>query len=179
MGLSRLFRHLYGIGFRPVDVAPGEVWHPDVRKVEVVDEDAGVIGWIYMDLFARPGKPSGAAHYTVRCSRRVDDDGADEDEVALARSLRFGSDSESESESEPESVDLDTADMHVQTSLEFDSTHLRRIRGKEGLYQLPVVVLVCEFTPPSARRGAAPLEWHEVQTLFHEMGHAMHCMYLF
>lgn len=158
MGLSRLFRHLYGISFRPVDIAPGEVWHPDVRKVEVVDEEAGVIGWIYMDLFARSGKPNGAAHYTVRCSRRVDDDNVDADQDALARNL--GSDSDSA--------------MYVQSSLEFDS---RRIRGRDGLYQLPVVVLVCEFTPPSARRGAAPLEWHEVQTLFHEMGHAMHCKY--
>src|ERR1700753_538717 len=74
MGLSRLFRHLYGISLRPVGVTSGEVWHSDVTKLEVVDEQKGVIGWIYADLFARRGKLSGAAHYTVRCSRRTDDD---------------------------------------------------------------------------------------------------------
>ena len=74
MALSRLFKHLYGITLRPADTLPGEVWHPDVRKLEVIDEDAGLIGWIYADLFARAGKASGAAHYTVRCSRRTDDD---------------------------------------------------------------------------------------------------------
>ncbi|KAG6333072.1 hypothetical protein ID866_6023 [Astraeus odoratus] len=74
MGLSRLFKHLYGVSLRSAEVLPGEVWHPDVHKLEVVDEDHGVIGWIYADLFARTGKASGAAHYTasryrgVRCS---------------------------------------------------------------------------------------------------------------
>ena len=50
------------------------------------------------------------------------------------------------------------------------------IEGKElpgGKYQRPTVALVCNFPPPSS--GAPSLLAHqEVETLFHEFGHAMH-----
>jgi intermediate peptidase len=147
MALSRLFQHLYGVSFRPADVAPGEVWHPSVRKLEVVDEEAGVIGWVYADLFARRGKASGAAHYTVRCSRRVDDD----------------------------DVHGDAEPAHPLVA-DFGRTLRRQVRGQDGVFQLPVVVVLCEFSRPSMSNGAAVMEWHEVTTLFHEMGHVMHCM---
>lgn len=151
MGLSRLFQHLYGISLRPADATSGEVWHPDVHKLEVVDEEKGIIGWIYADLFARPGKASGAAHYTVRCSRRTDDD----DEVA---------------DGVPEG-----AELRIQESQEFEAIKRHRLPGQDGVYQLPLVVLLCEFARPTLTRGPTVLEWHEVLTLFHEMGHAMHC----
>ncbi|CAL1695003.1 unnamed protein product [Somion occarium] len=155
MGLSRLFRNLYGVTLRLSDVASGEVWHSDVRKLEVVDEKDGTLGWIYADLFARRGKPSGAAHYTVRCSRRTDDD----DEAGDNAFIR------------------NDGDRHaVEIARSFDSAHRARIPGQEGMYQPPVVVLVCEFTRPSPRSGPTILAWHEVLTLFHEMGHAMHSM---
>ncbi|EKM48046.1 uncharacterized protein PHACADRAFT_214974, partial [Phanerochaete carnosa HHB-10118-sp] len=127
MGLSRLFRNLYGITLRLTKVTPGEVWHPDVRKLEVVDEKSGVIGWIYADLFARQGKPSGAAHYTVRCSRRTDDDDAhhDLDDAWDEGALRA-----------------------IQLSDKFENAHRAKIPGSEGVFQLPVVVLLCEFTRP-------------------------------
>ncbi|TDL28302.1 mitochondrial intermediate peptidase [Rickenella mellea] len=152
MALSRLFSRLYGITFRPVEVAAGETWHSDVRKLEVVDEDAGVIGWIYADIFTRRGKASGAAHYTVRCSRRTDDDDENVD-------LQY----------------LSEIDDTVQQSLAFSRAHRTRFRGREGEHQLPVVVLLCDFSSPT-RSGPIALDWSEVQTLFHEMGHAMHSM---
>ncbi|KLO20646.1 mitochondrial intermediate peptidase [Schizopora paradoxa] len=153
MALSRLFKHLYGITLRPVDMGSGEVWHHDIRKLEVVDESLGVIGLIYADLFARRGKASGAAHYTVRCSRRTDDDDPQSDYIPA-----------------------EYVDESVRMSQRFEQEGRSRLRGQSAEFQLPVVVLLCEFTPPSATSGAAPLEWHEVQTLFHEMGHAMHSM---
>ncbi|TCD62980.1 Mitochondrial intermediate peptidase [Steccherinum ochraceum] len=156
MGLSRLFRNLYGISLRPVDVAPGEIWHSDVRKLEVVDEETGTLGWIYADLFHRRGKPGGAAHYTVRCSRRTDDDDEGGD-------IQFYNESERDQET-------------VRISKEFDFAHRTRIPGQDGVFQLPVVVLLCEFARPTASRGPTTLSWHEVLTLFHEMGHAMHSM---
>ncbi|KAL0579465.1 Mitochondrial intermediate peptidase [Marasmius crinis-equi] len=149
MGLSRLFKHLYGISLRPVHPQAGEVWHSNVHKLEVVDEEKGVIGWIYADLFARRGKASGAAHYTVRCSRRTDDD---------------------------DEMNDGPLGEEVRESLEFEAMRRHRVPGQEGVYQLPLVVLLCEFARPSASRGATVLEWHEVNTLFHEMGHAMHSM---
>jgi intermediate peptidase len=152
MGLSRLFRHLYGISLRPADVAPGEVWETDVHKLEVVHEDEGVIGWIYADLFVRTGKASGAAHYTVRCSRRTDgDDNASDLAVTNGE------------------------EGYVRYSQAFEAMKRHRIRGQEGIYQLPLVVLLCEFGDARHRQRPTVLEWHEVMTLFHEMGHAMHC----
>ncbi|KAL4070621.1 mitochondrial intermediate peptidase [Scleroderma citrinum] len=152
MGLSRLFKHLYGIWLRPAEAISGEVWHPDVRKMEVVDEVHGVIGWIYADLFARNGKACGAAHYTIRCSRRTDDD--------------------------DEAGDFSVADTKelIAASQSFEAVKRHGLHGVQGVYQLPLVVLLCEFARPTIARGPTVLEWHEVQTLFHEMGHAMHSM---
>ncbi|KAG6910537.1 Mitochondrial intermediate peptidase [Tephrocybe rancida] len=152
MGLSRLFQHLYGISLRPADASSGEVWHPDVHKLEVVDEEKGVIGWIYADLFARRGKPSGAAHYTVRCSRRTDDD------------------------DEASDGDMEGQEHRIVESQHFEAIKRHRLPGHDGVYQLPLVVLLCWFMRPSITRGPTVLEWHEVTTLFHEMGHAMHSM---
>lgn len=155
MGLSRLFKHLYGITLRPTDAQSGEVWHTDVQKLEVIDEDKGLIGWIYADLFARYGKASGAAHYTVRCSRRTDFD----DERA---------DGTEEGHEEL-----------IKRSLDFENSKRHKLPNQDGVYQLPLVVLLCEFARPSLSKGPTVLEWHEVTTLFHEMGHAMHCEQLF
>ncbi|TBU63774.1 mitochondrial intermediate peptidase [Dichomitus squalens] len=154
MALSRLFQALYGVSLRLSEVAPGEVWHTDVRKLEVVDEERGVLGWIYADLFSRAGKPGGAAHYTVRCSRRTDDDDREND--------------------------LKYADEHdraaVRLSQDFEIGRHTPLPCQNRTYQLPLVVLLCEFARPSVRGGPTVLEWHEILTLFHEMGHAMHSM---
>lgn len=154
-GLSRLFYLLYGIHFRAAPLQPGEAWCADVLKLEVVDEtEGGVIGTIYCDLYARPGKPPSAAHYTVRCSRRVDEDDPQGD-LALGYSADL-----------PRDIDLSNLlGVHGVSS-----------PGRAGRFQLPVVVLMTDFQWPSAAQGGAPLlRWHEVETLFHEMGHAIHC----
>ncbi|PPQ67160.1 hypothetical protein CVT25_005761 [Psilocybe cyanescens] len=152
MGLSRLFQHLYGISLRPADSTSGEVWHSDVHKLEVVDQDNGVIGWIFADLFARRGKPNGAAHYTVRCSRRTDDDDEHRDGT------------------------VEGAELRIKESEDFEAVKRHRLPNQEGVFQLPLVVLLCEFPRPSITKGPTILDWHEVLTLFHEMGHAMHSM---
>ncbi|PWY98831.1 mitochondrial intermediate peptidase [Testicularia cyperi] len=182
-GLSRLFSSLYGIRFRASTLAPGEVWSDgpgDVMKVEVLDarEGAkggsdgaaeGLIGTIYADLWGRDGKPGGAAHYTVRCSRRVDKD----DE---AGDFEFGR-AEDGSRVRPE---------HLGTQAQGFGNPLQaptfQQRDRAGSYQLPVVVLMCDFSRPGNALGASGgtgpclLAWHEVETLFHEMGHAVHSM---
>jgi intermediate peptidase len=147
-GLSKLFSHLYGIKFVPGTVQAGEVWHDEVQKLDVVDEGDGLIGTIYCDFYGRQGKQLNAAHYTVRCSRRVDDDDEEHD-IAPGMALREG-------------IELAVADPGVS------------MIGKEGRFQLPLAVLSCGFSRPAGGKPAL-LSWVEVETLFHEMGHAMHC----
>ena len=151
LGLSKLFSRLYGISFKPAPVAPGEVWHPSVRRLNVIDETEGEIGVIYCDLFSREGKTSSAAHFTVRCSRRVDDDDVQGDGLEYGWAAGLGDGLESEGAA---------------------------IRGKEGRYQLPIIVLCTDFGTPS-RDAPALLTWNDFETLFHEMGHAIHCEYLY
>ena len=143
-GLSRLFSQLFGIYFRPVQTSPSEVWTKDVLKLQVIDEDAGgPVGNIYADLWSRPGKPMGAAHFTVRCSRRVDLD--------------------------------DTPGATSDPATSPFTGDLARTQDREGLYQQPIVALLCDFRKPSVAEGATFLQWSEVETLVHEMGHAIHC----
>ncbi|EPQ30677.1 uncharacterized protein PFL1_01578 [Pseudozyma flocculosa PF-1] len=182
-GLSRLFSALYGIRLRAAPVAPGEVWSEgsgDVMKVEVLDEregakagaggstgstaPEGLVGTIYADLWSREGKPGGAAHYTVRCSRRVDLD----DEAGDFEHGR----SESGGRVHPTDLGGDGGignPLHVPTSFQ---------RDRPGRFQHPVVVLMCDFPRPNGSSQTSPclLGWHEVETLFHEMGHAIHSM---
>jgi intermediate peptidase len=138
-GLSLLFQRLYGIRLEPVTASNSEVWHPDVRKLHVIHETDGLIGTVYCDLFQRPtgqgSKFDNPAHFTVRCSRRVDND-YDEG---------------------PGFFPVDTMQRNEKT------------------FQLPIVVLVCGFRRPSALVGPTTLSLSNLETLFHEMGHAMHC----
>ncbi|MFV0301318.1 MAG: M3 family metallopeptidase [Paracoccus sp. (in: a-proteobacteria)] len=43
-----------------------------------------------------------------------------------------------------------------------------------GAGQRPIVVNVCNFTPPDATGEPAFLSWDDARTLFHEFGHALH-----
>lgn len=151
--LSRLFTHLYGLQLQPREVSRGEVWHQDVQRLDVVDENGGVVGVIYVDLWMRKGKHSGAAHYTVRCSRRIDDDDDDIDfEVSpIGSQLRHSGRADIMQPREP------------------------ILHAAHKTFQLPIAALVCEFVPPGKSALSTGLTWHEVKTLFHEMGHAIHC----
>ncbi|KAG1752832.1 peptidase M3A/M3B [Suillus lakei] len=82
-------------------------------------------------LFARSGKSRGAAHYTVRCSRWMDND----DEAGGLR--------------------IPGTDEFIGPCIESEATKRHRLRGEHGEFQLPLVVLLCDFVPLS--------------TLFHEM----------
>lgn len=157
-GLSKLFERLYGLRFRAAQTQHGEVWAPDVHRIEVVNEDNEAVGTVYADLYAREEKPPSAAHYTVRCSRRTDADD-------LHGDFQFGA--------LPDGTRLSERDYAEEARpLEAESFP---VRGKEGKYQLPTVVLLCDFVRPSSETGPSLLNWAEVETLFHEMGHALHC----
>ncbi|WVO12970.1 mitochondrial intermediate peptidase 1 [Cryptococcus depauperatus] len=148
-GLSHILSKLYGISFQPVSVQNGEVWHPSVRRLDVIGESGKAIGVIYCDLFSREGKPaSGAAHFTVRCSKRVDDDDFAGDGLPEGWDEKYGKGMETEGE---------------------------ELEGRKGKYQLPVVVLTTDVGTVSEGNPAL-LGWNDLETLFHEMGHAIHSM---
>ncbi|HZZ20319.1 MAG TPA: M3 family metallopeptidase, partial [Opitutaceae bacterium] len=45
----------------------------------------------------------------------------------------------------------------------------------DGIYQRPVVCLICNFPPPS-KDTPSLMDLHEVTTIFHEFGHGMHAI---
>lgn len=57
-----------------------------------------------------------------------------------------------------------------------NSREVRDAAGQPVSYQKPMVVLTCSFLPPSGTRPTL-LSLAEVETLFHEMGHALHSMF--
>lgn len=68
-GLSAVVRAIFGVSMRAVPQSDcvGELWHPDVQKVELLHEVDGVIGYMFLDLFSRDDKYGHAAHFNVRC----------------------------------------------------------------------------------------------------------------
>ena len=60
--------------FIPLKTLPGEVWHPEVIKLQVWDtkknESAGII---FCDLFPRAEKADHSCHYTIQCSKQLPD----------------------------------------------------------------------------------------------------------
>ncbi|KAI4216827.1 MAG: hypothetical protein LQ351_000776 [Letrouitia transgressa] len=148
-GLSRLFSHLYGVRLVPSETAPGETWDPDVRRLDVYDEKEGHIAVLYCDLFARDGKNHNPAHFTLRCSRRISPA-----EIA-------------------EAAQANPALDPIQAATDGMSTARRSPQG--DIYQLPAIALICDFdATPSRPQEPTLLSFRDVQTLFHEMGHAIH-----
>lgn len=146
-GLSRLFSRLYGVRFVPHETSPGETWNPDVRRLDVLDESEGHIAVLYCDLFARRGKNSNPTHFTLRCSRQITPT-----EITEVESLF------------PDLEPRSAANDGMATSLSPAGT----------LRQLPTIAIICDFQPPEDPSDPTLLSFREVQTLFHEMGHAIH-----
>ena len=147
-GLSRLFTNLYGVRFVPRETVSGETWNPDVRRLDVVDENEGHIAVVYCDLFARVGKNPNPAHFTLRCSREI-----------------TGPEVEEAAQFSPEADPILAANDGMAVSCS-------PITGK--LHQLPIIALICDFSAPSSLQSPTLLSFRDVQTLFHEMGHAIH-----
>ncbi|OWB64055.1 hypothetical protein B5S29_g5087 [[Candida] boidinii] len=171
-GLSNIFKNIYGIEFKPVKAKFGEIWSNDVRKFEVISEDEGLIGIIYLDLFYRENKTLNPAHFTVCCSRKI----------------------------YPEEEEIQSND-EFKLSKKTLLTNKSPITGE--LFQLPVISLVCNFQPESIKNSSNStntttnifnnlknqvisnsnlnskktlLSLSQTETLFHEMGHALHSM---
>ncbi|XP_040835813.1 mitochondrial intermediate peptidase [Ochotona curzoniae] len=72
-GLNILFNRLLGISLYAEQPARGEVWCEDVRKLAVVHESEGLLGYIYCDFFQRDDKPHQDCHFTIRGGRLKED----------------------------------------------------------------------------------------------------------
>ncbi|MCJ1328520.1 Mitochondrial intermediate peptidase [Thelotrema lepadinum] len=154
-GISRLFSSLYGVRFQPVEPIPGETWSPDVRRLDVLDEDDTRIAVLYCDLFARDGKPPNPAHFTLRCSRLI-----------------TAAEIEEHASQQQDSID--------RTSVPLDPLAL----ANDGMattplsdgsaYQLPTIALICDIPSPRSTKTPPLLPTSHLVTLFHEMGHAIH-----
>lgn len=149
-GLSRLFSRLYGIRFVPRETLPGETWNSDVRRLDVVSDVGGLVAVLYCDLFSRPGKSPNPAHFTLRCSRFI------------------GSAEIAEYQSNPNSL------FSSPEQAANDGMAISRSPDVEGVMQLPTIALICDFTTAERSNTPALLSFHELTTLFHEMGHAIH-----
>ncbi|TEA22821.1 Mitochondrial intermediate peptidase [Colletotrichum sidae] len=153
-GMSRLFTRLYGISFRPRESQPGETWHEDVRRLDVVTDTGDLIAVLYCDLFFRKDKSPNPAHFTVRCSRAI----APYEVAEAAEDLNSLSDSPK----------FERPEQAANDGMESSQ--------KDGvLMQLPTIALVCDFqNQDAASSEPALLSYYQVETLFHEMGHAIH-----
>ncbi|KAH7138115.1 mitochondrial intermediate peptidase-like protein mitochondrial precursor [Dendryphion nanum] len=147
-GLSRLFDRLYGIRLVPRETQPGEVWNEDVRRLDVVSDTDGHIAVLYCDLFAREGKTPNPAHFTLRCSREIS-----ESEIQEAATI---------SHPFPSPIEAATDGMSVSYNKE-----------TKTYFQLPTIALICDFQTHALSRPTL-LNFNDVRTLFHEMGHGLH-----
>ena len=50
-------------------------------------------------------------------------------------------------------------------------------RYVDGVRKAPVVGIVCNFTPPTGTKQPSLLTFDEAETMFHEFGHALHCLF--
>ncbi|KAI0136606.1 peptidase family M3 [Xylariales sp. AK1849] len=149
-GLSRLFTRLYGIRLVPRDTLPGETWHPDVRRLDVVSDTDGHVAVLYVDLFYREDKSPNPAHFTVRCSREI-----------------------SEQEIQEAAVEAEATSYDAAIEAANDGMHVSQHSG--SVKQLPTIALVCDFhNDKQSKNQPALLDYYQMETLFHEMGHAIH-----
>ncbi|KAF1956655.1 zincin [Byssothecium circinans] len=148
-GLSRLFDRLYGIRLVPRETQPGEVWEDGVRRLDVVSDTDGHIAVLYCDLFSREGKTPNPAHFTLRCSREI---------------------------SPTEIEDMTQIQHPFSTPLEAATSGMAASFNKESntYFQLPTIALICDFSKHQYPPRPTLLNFNDVRTLFHEMGHALH-----
>ncbi|KAJ4296030.1 Mitochondrial intermediate peptidase [Collariella sp. IMI 366227] len=151
-GLSRLFSKLYGIWLVPRETRRGETWHKDVRRLDVMSDTDGRVAVLYCDLFYRENKSPNPAHFTLRCSREIL-----EDEMV---------ENWNHSKEDPDMAGFASPEYAANDGMAFS-------RQGDSIKQLPTIALVCDFPRPSHNRPAL-LSFSQVETLFHEMGHAIH-----
>ena len=150
-GIFGLYGRLYGLRFEPAPEVP--VYHEDVRVYRVFDRDREM-GILYLDMFPRPSKRSGAWMTEFRGQYRE-------------HSLRDVGSSRPRDHETSGRQDIEATCLEVSKSRSLKVTDLKDVR--------PQIQVVCNFSKPTADTPAL-LRFSEVETFMHEMGHAMHGM---
>lgn len=66
-GLNIIFEELYGVRMVVDECTNGELWHDDVIKLSIIDQESKqLLGYIYCDLFERQTKSHQDCHHTIR-----------------------------------------------------------------------------------------------------------------
>ena len=127
-GLRYVCGKIFGIDMKFEEISSNEKWTheehgDDLIKCSLWGPQGDGLGYIYFDLYTRPDKFSGAAHFTTRCGC-----------------------------------------SNLSPSMKHDSAD-----GCEQ--QLPVIVLVLNLP-----RQNEHLDLQQLESLYHEMGHALHSL---
>ena len=69
--LSDLQNALFGVKLLKGPVKDGELWHDDIEKYFVVDENSQLLGTIYFDFFSRSTKGVYNCHFTIQVGRET------------------------------------------------------------------------------------------------------------
>ena len=139
-GVNFALLHLFGIQITKLDDPDDLLMHSKIEKY-AVNSPQGLLGYIYFDLFNRDGAPKlcDAAHFTIRCSRRVDWDS----------DLSFNA--------------------NCGKIWENDSSSFGKLANKQGKYQRPVVVLATSFEDEKLSFYEASTIFHEIGHAIHTM----------
>lgn len=70
LGLADIVKNIFGVKMVPANPQDGELWHQDVEKLQLVEENGDVLGHIFLDLSPREGKYGHAAHFSIKCGRQ-------------------------------------------------------------------------------------------------------------
>lgn len=73
-GVNLVLNSLFKINLVAEEADDGELWHESVIKLRVQHEQEGLLGYIYCDFYERDDKYAHVdCHYTVQCSKLLDD----------------------------------------------------------------------------------------------------------
>ena len=148
-GLFKMTKFLYGVDIVELKGADKpSVWHPDVRFFEVREAGAP-IAHFYLDPYVRPGQKQGGAWMNEFRNRRA---------------VRRGKDSAAPAVEGADSVVGRGKDSAAPVEEADSATSV----------ELPLALLVLNNKQPEDGKCLMPMR--EVETLFHEFGHATQCM---